>query len=122
MLAPEESLSVLAALREMGVSLAIDDFGTGHSSLAYLRTLPIQKLKIDRSFVKDIVHDAQSEAIVAAIIALGRGLGMRLTAEGVETKEQRDLLARQGCDELQGYLLGPPMSPTALEGSLNRHP
>jgi len=106
---PEVNLSILDQLAAMGISLAIDDFGTGYSSLAYLKHLPIQRLKLDRSFVSDIETDSNDAAICAATIALGHNLGLELVAEGVETEAQRDFLARLGCDCLQGYLFSRPL-------------
>jgi EAL domain-containing protein (putative c-di-GMP-specific phosphodiesterase class I) len=106
---PETTLSILDQLSAMGIKLAIDDFGTGYSSLAYLKHLPIQRLKLDRSFVTDIETDPNDAAICAATIALGHSLGLELVAEGVETEAQRDFLARLGCDMLQGYLYSKPM-------------
>jgi diguanylate cyclase (GGDEF)-like protein len=104
----------LARLGKLGVHVAIDDFGTGHSSLATLRRLPAQELKIDRAFVVDMVHDADARAIVEAILTMARTLGLRVVAEGVETTAQRDLLLQLGCDELQGYLFAKPMSARAI--------
>ena len=101
---PEVTLAILDQLDAMGIKLAIDDFGTGYSSLAYLKHLPIKRLKLDRSFVSDIETDASDAAICAAIIALGHNLDMELVAEGVETEAQRDFLIRLGCDTLQGFL------------------
>jgi diguanylate cyclase (GGDEF)-like protein/PAS domain S-box-containing protein len=106
---PETTLSILDQLSSMGVMLAIDDFGTGYSSLAYLKHLPIQRLKLDRSFVTDIESDPNDAAICKATIALGHSLGLELVAEGVETEAQRDFLAKLGCDILQGYLYSKPM-------------
>jgi EAL domain-containing protein (putative c-di-GMP-specific phosphodiesterase class I) len=106
---PETTLSILDQLSAMGILLAIDDFGTGYSSLAYLKHLPIQRLKLDRSFVKDIETDANDAAICTATIALGHSLGLELVAEGVETDMQRAFLARLGCDTLQGFLYSKPM-------------
>ena len=106
---PEMTLSILDQLAAMGIMLAIDDFGTGYSSLAYLKHLPIHRLKLDRSFVTDIETDVNDAAICTATIALGHSLGLELVAEGVETEEQRDFLARLGCDMLQGYLYSKPM-------------
>ena len=106
---PETTLSILDQLSAMGIKLAIDDFGTGYSSLAYLKHLPIQRLKLDRSFVTDIETDPNDAAICAATIALGHSLGLELVAEGVETEAQRAFLARLGCDMLQGYLYSRPM-------------
>ncbi len=105
----EVTLGVLDELAAMGILLAIDDFGTGYSSLAYLKHLPIQHLKIDRSFVTDIETDANDAAICAATIALGHNLGLKLVAEGVETEQQREFLCRLNCDVLQGYLYSKPL-------------
>lgn len=107
---PEFTVSILDQLAAMGILLAIDDFGTGYSSLAYLKHLPIKRLKIDRSFVKDIETDANDAAICAATIALGHNLGLELVAEGVETEMQREFLFRLGCDVLQGYLYSKPLA------------
>ena len=98
----------LAGLKSLGVQLSLDDFGTGYSSLAYLKQFPIDKLKIDQSFVRDLPDDADSGAIVQTIIELGHQLGMLVSAEGVETPAQAIFLASLGCDELQGYGLGMP--------------
>ncbi|UCV15647.1 putative bifunctional diguanylate cyclase/phosphodiesterase [Quatrionicoccus australiensis] len=106
---PEVTLEILNQFSDMGIVLAIDDFGTGYSSLAYLKHLPIHRLKLDRSFVKDIETDINDKAICSATVALGHNLGLELVAEGVETLEQRDFLARLGCDVLQGFLYSKPM-------------
>lgn len=110
----EASLAVLGRLADMGVDLSIDDFGTGYSSLMYLKRLPANELKIDRGFVRDLEHDSDDAAIISAIVALGRALGLRIVAEGVETECQRHFLTQLGCDALQGYLLGRPMPADAL--------
>ncbi|NEX17486.1 MAG: hypothetical protein C1943_12890 [Halochromatium sp.] len=106
---PERTIDTLRRLREEGVSLAIDDFGTGYSSLSYLKMLPINLLKLDGSFVKDIQTDPNDAAICAATIALAHKLKLKVVAEGVETEAQRDYLAEQGCDFLQGYLYSKPV-------------
>jgi diguanylate cyclase len=100
---PEESAGVLKQLRKMGVSVAIDDFGTGYSSLSYLRRFSIDKLKIDRSFIRDLAISRTDESIVRAIVSLARGVGLTVVAEGVETAEQLDLVTQLECDQWQGY-------------------
>ncbi|HEX8980010.1 MAG TPA: PAS domain S-box protein [Parasulfuritortus sp.] len=113
---PEHAIALLQALRDLGVTLAIDDFGTGYSSLAYLKRLPIQVLKLDMSFVKDIETDEDDAAICAATIALAHTLGIKVVAEGVETEAQRYFLATvHKCDMLQGYLFSRPLPAAGLE-------
>jgi EAL domain-containing protein (putative c-di-GMP-specific phosphodiesterase class I) len=104
------TLSMLDRLRQLGVSIALDDFGIGYSSLSYLRTLPIHKIKIDRSFVHELDTSSESAAIVRMIVELAKTLDLSITAEGVETEAQRQLLDEFGCGQAQGYLFGRPAS------------
>lgn len=106
---------VLETLRNLGIRLALDDFGTGYSSLSYLKMLPVQKLKIDQSLIRETPHAPQDTAITRAVIALGHSLEMTVCAEGVESHEQRNFLAREGCDQLQGFLLSRPLTVQALD-------
>jgi diguanylate cyclase (GGDEF)-like protein/PAS domain S-box-containing protein len=108
------TILTLQRLREMGVQIAIDDFGTGHSSLNYLRSFPIDSVKIDQEFVQEIEVSAADRAIVSAVIGMARGLRLRVIAEGVETDKQLEFLREQGCEEVQGYLFGEPVPATAL--------
>ena len=112
----EENIRLLAALGEMGTRIAIDDFGTGYSSLSYLKQLPVDTIKIDSSFIRDIFTDPSDAAIVAAIIAMARRLKLRVIAEGVETKEQLVALAELQCDEYQGFYFSRPLSAEQLTG------
>ncbi|MER9882059.1 EAL domain-containing protein [Mesorhizobium sp. M0118] len=105
----EDAISLLQSLSFLSVTVALDDFGTGFSSLTYLRKLPLSRLKIDRSFVQDMLTDADCAAIVRSLIELAHELRIEVTAEGVETPEQLDYLRRVGCDEAQGYLIGKPV-------------
>lgn len=105
----EQSIAILEELHSMGIIFALDDFGTGYSSLSYLKRFPLQALKIDQSFVRDVTIDPNSAAITEAIISLAHGLQLNVIAEGVETQEQLDYLKTKGCDEVQGYYLGRPL-------------
>ena len=105
----DASLARMRALAELGIRFSIDDFGTGYSSLAYLTSMPLYELKIDKRFIDDTPHDARGTAIVQAILAMARHLGLRVVAEGVETQEQADFLIAHDCDGLQGYLYARPM-------------
>jgi EAL domain-containing protein (putative c-di-GMP-specific phosphodiesterase class I) len=109
------TLTALHQLHAMGIAVAMDDFGTGYSSLSYLRSFPFDKIKIDQSFVRDIVADQESMSIVRAVIALARSLRIKTTAEGVETIEQLDMLREEGCTEGQGYIFSPPKLASELQ-------
>ena len=111
----EKVLRILNELKEMNIMLAVDDFGTGYSSLGYLRRFPIDRLKIDRSFIDDVPGSAHDVTLTQAIIALGHNLGLRVIAEGVETQAQLEFLAQNGCDELQGFLLSKPLDEPTLK-------
>ncbi|MFC5300733.1 EAL and GGDEF domain-containing protein [Azospira restricta] len=118
----EATVQALRKLSVMGVQLAIDDFGTGYSSLSYLKRFPIDKLKIDRSFVRDIVTDADDWAIASTVISMGQSLRLQVIAEGVETAEQLDMLRRQGCHAVQGYHFSRPVPAGDFVGLLARQP
>ena len=103
------AVATLHRMKEAQISIAVDDFGTGYSSMAYLKNFPVSKIKIDRAFVTDVTRDPGDAAIVNAVTRLAHGLGLKVSAEGVETIEQVWHLRRQGCDELQGYYFGRAM-------------
>ena len=111
-------IPALQGLNDLGVEIAVDDFGTGYASLTYLRRFPVSKVKVDRSFVAGIVDDRDDRAIVQAVIGLGHGLNMTVTAEGVETREQVEILRGWQCDEAQGYYFGRPVPAEQLIGLL----
>lgn len=104
----EQTLAVLHMLQGIGVHVSMDDFGTGYSSLSYLRSFPFDKIKIDQSFVRDLDKGDEAIAIIRAISGLGKTLGMMTTVEGIETKEQLELIRAEGCTEVQGYLFSKP--------------
>ena len=110
--------AVLTQFQEGGFTIAMDDFGTGYSSLSYIKDLPLDILKIDRAFVSGISESSTERAIIGAIIQLGKTLGLRIVAEGIETDEHATFLTKTGCDEAQGYLFSPPVSATAFEALL----
>ncbi len=110
----DKAVATLSRLKQMGVTLTMDDFGTGYSSLYYLTRLPLNNIKIDQKFIRGLDHDRNDEAITHAIIALSHGLGMRVIAEGVETPAQYRFLAKQNCEEAQGFYIGRPMTAAAL--------
>ena len=116
----ERTLAVLNTLKSIGVHIAMDDFGTGYSSLGYLRRFPFDKIKIDRSFIADLSTSADAQAIVRAIIGLGRALGIHVNAEGVETAEQATALLSEGCEEVQGHFYSVPMAKAHAEELLRR--
>jgi EAL domain-containing protein (putative c-di-GMP-specific phosphodiesterase class I) len=116
----ENNLRILEQLHQLGVRIALDDFGTGYSSIGYLRSFEFDKLKIDRSFVKDLLSDEKSLAIVRAIVGLGTSFGITTTAEGVETEGQRKCLSNEGCTEVQGYLYSKPLPPSEITALLGR--
>jgi len=117
----DEAIVVLESFRALGVRLSIDDFGTGYSSLAYLKQLPVDTLKVDRAFVKDLPHNRDDLAITRAVIAMAHGLSMKVVAEGVEEKHQFDALRDEGCDEFQGFYCSAAMESNVLEALVRKH-
>jgi EAL domain-containing protein (putative c-di-GMP-specific phosphodiesterase class I) len=105
----ETLVGELAQIRALGCEISIDDFGTGYSSLRYVKRFPVDRLKIDQSFIRNLPHDPNDVAIVRTVMALGHSLDLSIIAEGVETEAQRDFLASEGCDEFQGYLFSKPL-------------
>ena len=110
----ERAIEIMRRLKKMRIQIAIDDFGSGYSSLAYLKRFPVDRLKIDQSFVREAVAESTDAAIIKAIITLGQTLRLKVIAEGVETEEQLSLLRLLKCDEIQGYLYSRPLPPDAL--------
>jgi EAL domain-containing protein (putative c-di-GMP-specific phosphodiesterase class I) len=117
---PEQSAATLQSLSAMGVHISIDDFGTGYSSLSYLRRFPLDKLKIDRSFIRDLMTNADDVCIVRAIISLAHSLRLRVVAEGVETAQQLDFLRELGCDQYQGFFCSPAVPAEAFAALITR--
>jgi len=117
----EDIIGKMVALKAHGIAFSLDDFGTGYSSLYYLKRLPLYQLKIDRSFVRDVLTDPQDAAIARAIVALGQNLGLSVIAEGVETQAQRAFLTEQGCHAFQGYLFSKPVPHEAFEALPGLH-
>ncbi|OFX13961.1 MAG: diguanylate cyclase [Alphaproteobacteria bacterium RIFOXYD12_FULL_60_8] len=111
---PENAIAVVRSLRDMGIACSIDDFGTGYSSLSWLKRFPIHKLKIDRSFVMDVITDPNDAAIVGAVVAMAHALKLKVVAEGVEDMRHYDFLRKLGCDQIQGYLIAKPLSAEAM--------
>jgi diguanylate cyclase (GGDEF)-like protein/PAS domain S-box-containing protein len=116
---PDKAIKVLTAIKALGVRLAIDDFGTGYSSLGQLKHFPIDTLKVDRSFIRDIPHDVEDRAITEAIIAMGKTLNLTVVAEGVETTAQETFLRQHACDQMQGYLISKPVAPEQFAALLS---
>lgn len=116
---PEEAISILSQITDLGVGIGIDNFGTGFSSLAYLKKLPINKLKIDQAFIKDLPQDEEDAAITKAVIALAKSLNLNIVAEGVEMQKQQDFLLQNGCQNIQGYLYSRPVPALEMENILH---
>jgi EAL domain-containing protein (putative c-di-GMP-specific phosphodiesterase class I) len=121
MQSPERAAKVLTDIKSLGVRLAIDDFGVGYSSLAQIKRFPIDTIKIDRSFIRDIPQDAEDNAITETIIAMGKTLSLTVVAEGVETAEQLKFLRERGCDQMQGYYFNKPMAAGEFAGLVRKH-
>ncbi|MDY0233835.1 MAG: EAL domain-containing protein, partial [Sulfurimonas sp.] len=118
---PEATILILNEIKKLGISISIDDFGTGHSSLAYIKRLPIDKLKIDKSFVDELPHDKEDVAIVRSVISIAKNLQIDIIAEGVETQEQKDFLLLEGCPKIQGYFYSKPLNASDYKEFLLKH-
>jgi EAL domain-containing protein (putative c-di-GMP-specific phosphodiesterase class I) len=116
----ENTVDIFRNLKAMGIKLSIDDFGTGYSSLNYLKHFPVDRIKIDKSFVSDVSHNQSDAAIIEAIVAMAQSLSLRVVAEGVENSDQLHSLANLGCDEVQGFYLAMPMRAEALVENLGK--
>jgi EAL domain-containing protein (putative c-di-GMP-specific phosphodiesterase class I) len=117
----EQAVATMRELQGLGVQLSIDDFGTGYSSLSALKTFPVARLKIDRSFISDLASNESDRAVAGAVISLGQKLNLRVIAEGVETDEQLAFLRESNCDEMQGYHFSKPVPPESIEKLLREH-
>jgi EAL domain-containing protein (putative c-di-GMP-specific phosphodiesterase class I) len=115
---PDEAVKVLTRISDLGIELAVDDFGTGYSSLAYLKKLPIDKLKIDQTFVRDLPDDEEDAGITKAVIALAKSLKLKVIAEGVENIQQRDFIVENGCENIQGYFYSKPLPASQMQSIL----
>jgi len=111
----EHGIRMLRRMRDLGITIAIDDFGTGQASFSYLKRFPVDTVKIDKSFVRELSEKASDKSIVMAILLIARELGLRTVAEGVERTDQRDFLRRHGCDAMQGYLISRPVTAVTFE-------
>jgi EAL domain-containing protein (putative c-di-GMP-specific phosphodiesterase class I) len=116
----DNTVEIFRKLKEMGIQLSIDDFGTGYSSLNYLKHFPVDRIKIDRSFVADVNHNESDAAIIEAIVSMAQSLSLRVVAEGVENSDQLHSLTMLGCDEVQGFYLAMPMHAGDLADSLGK--
>jgi len=117
----DRMMDVLTKIKSMGVQLALDDFGTGYSSLAQIKHLPIDTLKVDRSFIRNLPHDSEDRAIIEAIIAMGKTLSLNVIAEGVETMAQDEFLREHLCNEMQGFYFSKPVTPDQFADLLRKH-
>jgi len=117
---PDQAIKILNNISDMGIEIAVDDFGTGYSSLSYLKKLPINKLKIDQSFVRNLPDDEEDAAIAKAVISLAQNLNLNIIAEGVETKEQKDFIINNGCPNIQGYFYSKPLPAGEFEHLLQK--